>query len=188
MRLLWLLLISTTVLTASARAQPGVTLAAQAPSAPEVESEASYRWQIATADTAALTVLLIGKGSGLKAAGAIYLLDGAVIHGIHGQPGRAAGSLALRGALPLIGLFAGAAIWWRSQDARCRNGDPDYCSDDEVNPGALIGFGLGLLTASVIDTALIARPLPVRKPREAIWAPRLSVVHDRVTLGVAARF
>lgn len=181
MRLLWFLVISTAVLTATARAQPAPAPAEEAP-------QASYRWQIAAADTAALTVLLIGKESGLKAAGAIYLFDGLVLHQIHGRPGRAAGSLVLRGGLPLVGLFAGAAIWWRSQDRRCRAGDPDYCSDDEVNPGALIGFGLGLLTAAVIDTALIARPETVRKPRQTAWAPQLSVTHDRVALGLAARF
>jgi hypothetical protein len=154
----------------------------------EAETEPSYRWQIGVADASSLALLFTVTDRGALAGGLLYLLGGPIIHAVHGEPGRAVGSLGLRVALPVAGAFVGGALWWNSQDARCKNGDPDYCSDDEFNVGALYGLGLGFLGAMVIDTAVLARPVPLRKDAGATWAPQLAVAPGHLGVGVVGRF
>jgi hypothetical protein len=154
----------------------------------EAETEPSYRWQIAVADASSLALLFTVTDRGALGGGLLYLLGGPVIHLAHGEAGRAVGSLGLRVALPIAGAFVGGALWWNGQDARCKNGDPDFCSDDEFNVGALYGLGLGFLGAMVIDTAVLARPVPVRKDAGATWAPQLAVAPGHLGVGVIGRF
>lgn len=154
----------------------------------EAETEPSYRWQIGVADAGSLALLFSFTEHGSLGGGLLYLLGGPVIHLAHGEAGRAVGSLALRAALPIAGAFVGGALWWNSQDARCKNGDPDFCSDDEFNVGALYGLGLGFLGAMVVDTALLARPVPLRKAAGARWAPQLAVAPGHLGVGVVGRF
>lgn len=129
-----------------------------------------YGWQIALADAAALTIALSAKSGELSAG--IYLLDGAVIHSAHNQPGRAVASVLLRVGLP----FAGAFILGNTMN----NGD-------DIPVGILLGFGVGLITASVVDATLIAGPVTVRK-KPVTWTPKLSATHDKITLGIAGGF
>jgi hypothetical protein len=154
----------------------------------EVETQPSYRWQIGVADAASLAIMLSVTERGILGGGLVYLLGGPTIHVAHGETGRAVGSLALRAALPIIGGLVGGKLWWNSQDARCRDGDPDFCADDEVNVGAVYGLGLGLLTAMVVDTAFLARPVPIRREAGATWAPQLAVTPGHLGVGVAGRF
>src|SRR5204863_129678 len=63
--------------------------------------------------------------------------------------------------------------------------DDDDC-DDGTLEGAILGFGLGMLAAMVIDTALIARPV---KAKPAVtWVPQVAVTPQQVGLGVVGRF
>jgi hypothetical protein len=140
------------------------------PRSDTVEVLPRYGWQIATADLVGIAVALTTGSAQLGAA--VYLLDGAVIHSVHGRPGRAAASVLLRAGLPLAGAFIlGVAIG----------------PDEEVPVGFLLGFGIGLVTASVLDAGLIAGPVTVRRKPMA-WTPRLSATHDRITLGIVGGF
>jgi hypothetical protein len=162
------------------------------PIAPQLEdgdeTEPSYRFHLVVADAAALALTLTTTKAGVLAGASIYLFDGLIIHGSHDHVGRGFGSLALRAGLPVLATMVGGAIWWRGQDARCRAGEPDYCSDDEVNVGALYGLGLGILGAMVIDTAFLARPATVHKRAAVTWTPRLSATRDHVALGITGGF
>jgi hypothetical protein len=85
----------------------------------------------------------------------------------------------------------GGWLWWLGQDSRCRGGSYDNdadCFDGDINPGAIVGVALGLATAVIVDSAVIARPVKVRKPKAAALTPRLSVTPDRIALGFATRF
>jgi hypothetical protein len=201
MRLRWLLVMSMMLLASSARAQsahPAAPSAAPAPSAPAPSAAPvpdaptlSYRWQIAASDAAALTIAMVGHGPGVPIAGAVYLLDGMFIHAVHGRVGRAAASVVVRAALPALGTIAGYWLWQRSQDPQCRDHDDtidDSCYDGEISPGVFVGFGVGIAAAVIIDSALIARSVTVRKPKPTAWTPRLTVTPDRVALGFATRF
>jgi hypothetical protein len=154
----------------------------------ETVTEPSYRLHLLVADTAALALTLTTTRAGVLAGASIYLLDGLVIHGSHDRIGRGIGSLALRAGLPVLATIVGGMIWWHGQDSRCRAGDPDYCSDDELNVGALYGFGLGILGAMVIDTALLARPATVHRRAAVTWTPRVSATRDQVALGITGGF
>jgi hypothetical protein len=135
-----------------------------------VEVVPHYGWQIVAADLVGLTVALSAR-SGRLAAG-IYLFDGAFIHSMHGRPGRAAASVLLRAGLPIAGAFIlGTATQ----------------PDDEFPVGLVLGFGLGLATAALLDATLIARPVTVPR-RSMTWTPQLSVTHDRIALGIAGGF
>jgi len=151
------------------------------------ETEPSYRAHLFVADVAALGLTLTRSNGGILAGTAVYLLDGLVIHGMHDRMGRGLGSLALRAGLPVLGAIVGGAIWWHSQDARCRAGDPDFCSDDEFNVGGLYGFGLGILSAMVLDTAILARPATRKRPAYT-WSPNVLATREHVALGITGSF
>jgi hypothetical protein len=159
---------------------PGLAPPGAVPAAPAVddggtiETTSSYRWQIAAADTAAVTLVLVGGERTLKLAAMLYLVDGLAIHAAHREPNRAVLSLLMRAGLPFLAA--------RGASALCR------CGDDEDDGGAIAGFALGLLTAMITDAALIAQPVTVRRPRTTAWTPRIQATHDRVTLGFSARF
>jgi hypothetical protein len=140
------------------------------PGSDTVEVLPHYGWQIATADLVGLVLALTTHSGQIGAA--FYLLDGAVIHAAHNHPGRAAGSVLLRAGLPIAGAFIlGNAL----------------NNDDEIPVGFILGFGIGLITAPLLDAALIAGPVTVpRKPMT--WTPQVSATHDRITLGIAGGF
>jgi hypothetical protein len=141
--------------------------------APEIETTPGYRWQIAAADIAGVTLALSGNGS--RAGVAIYLLDGLVIHSAHGRYGSAAASVLLRASLPIAGGYLLGSL-------SAGGGD-----DDELPVGIILGFGIGVATAAVIDAAFLAAPVTVRKQAKT-WTPRVSATQDRVTFGVTGAF
>ncbi len=114
-----------------------------------------YGYQTLAADGAATGLLLgavashreVSKGFFVLSA-TTYLVASPVIHAANGQGGVALGALGLRVAAPvslgLLGLAIGAA-----SDTRGNWGAPLL--------GGVIGVGLGVITAMVIDTAALAR-------------------------------
>lgn len=94
-----------------------------------------------------------------------YVLGGPIIHGTHGSFGRAAGSLALRVALPFVAVGAGMLI----ED--CSDGG-EYCGLTSL----VIGIPVGMLAAIIVDASVLARET-VREPvyplvairRDALW-------------------
>jgi hypothetical protein len=64
--------------------------------------------------------------------------------------------------------------------------DDDDCDDGSLG-GAILGFGLGVLGAMVIDTALLARPVKSHKT-STTWVPQVTATAQHVGLGIAGRF
>ena len=144
------------------------------------EPDLDYRWQVIAADGVSLAFAFSGNMNATSLGIAGYVVGAPLIHVVHGEGGRGGTSLVLRVALPLVGVYAGQALARRS----CSGDDLD-CDDGSFG-GAILGLGLGVLTAMVVDAALIARPVK-RKPTMT-WVPQLTAAHDRVGLGVAGRF
>jgi len=151
------------------------------PATPSGEADGeSYRAEIVAVDAASLVLALSGNPTGIKAAGLTYLLGGPTIHGLHGNGGRAGASLVMRAGMPLLGALAGAAL---TPDC-----SPDSECDDDFPAGPIFGFGLGILSAMILDAALLGGPKEAPKNTGTTWAPQVSVTPHHVGLGVVGRF
>jgi hypothetical protein len=164
-------------LIAGARVSPAVADEEGALPAPAPSSGASwYGYQTVSADAtaAALTALSFQTNSGAAswAAIGVYLLGAPVVHAAHQRPLAALGSLGLRIGLPLLASSVGAAT------ADCSSNR--VVNDDNCQFGpSLVGLGVGIVLAAIIDSAAIAwdppsspgsyRPAPVTEP----WSIRL---------------
>ena len=173
--------------TTAAAEPPGLTpLVEPAAPPPSEPLEASYRAQTAGADAAALGLVFVAAGT--KSGGVsqlalgTYMFGAPLVHLAHHRPGRAAGSLALRVGLPILGGVIGAKTYHSS----CRASD-DTCDDDE---GPIIQAALGILggmiAASVIDTAVLAKG--DEAPARPGWSPTVRANHDGFSLGVTGSF
>lgn len=114
-----------------------------APPLPRRMKRRSYGYQTLLSDVFAGLLLAAGHGDDtVYAVGlGIYLGGGPLIHALHGHEGKAVGSLALRGAGPLL-IVAGSQSTGTS-------------SDDDVG---LIALGvLAIPAAVVLDAAALAR-------------------------------
>jgi len=155
-----------------------------------------YGWELILGDLGAVAVtvavgvstppdLLVGMASG----GVIYVLSGPAIHIANGNGLGAGLSLLMRAGLPVVGGLVGSAT--------CR------CSDQYLEPffAVVIGGSLGILTASVIDAAVLgwkpaetAPAVPVAPATSLLtWTPTAGVVYDAShraapTLGVTGSF
>lgn len=145
------------------------------------EPEIDYRWQVFLADSASLAIAFSGNKTGITLSGAGYVLAAPIIHLSHDEGGRAGASLLLRLGLPIAGAFGGAALTRHA----CAPDDEDC--DDGALEGAILGFGLGILTAMVVDTAFIARPIKSHRTTTT-WVPQVAITGQHVGLGVAGRF
>ncbi|MGZ6144153.1 MAG: hypothetical protein ACXWLM_12500 [Myxococcales bacterium] len=134
----------------------------------------TYSGQVLGADSLSALALLVGASSNsapLAVAGlAGYAVGAPIIHFVQGRPGAGVGSLLLRLGAPVVGLYIGAA-----SASGCRG---DVC---QLGP-AVTGFGIGMLAASLLDAALIARcgdPDP---------EPRYSLAASGRSLALRGRF
>ena len=142
-------------------APPKTSLRPVQPAAQPVEPSSSdlhtvshwYGWQTLATDGASL-LLMVAAASASDAPGAEemawlslggYLGGGPIVHLAHGEPVRALGSLALRGGLPILTGVVG------SQLENCTPSS-DFCGLG----GAVLGGMAGLVTAMVIDSAVLA--------------------------------
>jgi hypothetical protein len=128
--------------------------AAEEPSTAEAPTESHwYGAPMLVADGAAFALVYVGSqndGDGNDLAqGAVlagvsaFLGNGAVGHGMNGHRGRIAESLALRLALPVLGMMLARST--------CDAGPSEDCNDSGKS-----GAALGLFTAIVIDDLLVA--------------------------------
>lgn len=123
--------------------------------APEPSSQPAYHGDLLAADVAPAVLLLLAhstKGSGadslVEVGAGVALLAGPFVHGVlHHHGLRAAASLALRIGLPLlVGTLAGSSAT-----------PPEQCGDCDAQQNAeLLGAGIGLVAAMVLDNALLA--------------------------------
>ncbi len=162
---------------------PGMTPPIVPPPADQPLVE-SYRLQTGLADTAALLLMTAGVHDGSVASLALgtYVLGAPLVHLAHGRPGRAAGSLALRVGLPVVA----AALLASSQRSSCPSTD-DTCDDDGEIGAIAVGLLGGMLAASVIDTAFLAKGDD--PPAARSWTPTIAPTpHGGLTLGVGLTF
>lgn len=145
-----------------------------------------YGWQ---------TLLIMGVSTPLVAAYgtglAGFTFGGPIVHWAHGHVGRGFGALGLNLGLTAVGGLVGAG-------ALCAGGS---CNGELGNLGLAfglaIGGGIGLLTANIIDVAVLSHePVepavdydarPRRHPRLTV-VPQVSFSPDRAHLGVAGVF
>jgi hypothetical protein len=122
-----------------------------------IESTDWYGEQTLLADGLSLLFALGAAGGEteplLVLASAGYVLGGPIVHLAHGSLWRAGVSLGLRVGLPLLFTAIGVQL----ED--CHSGE-DFCGLGSV----VIGGSLGILTAIVLDAAVLAYE-PVRKAR-----------------------
>lgn len=111
-----------------------------------------YGWQILMGDGVAVSLAALAgavrNDAGASALGfassLAYLGASPLIHSSHGPSWRVLGSLGLRLGLPTAGLFIGFVA---ARRCAFNSGGCD---------GALVGAGLGILSAMAIDAALLA--------------------------------
>lgn len=113
-----------------------------------------------------------------------YVLGGPIIHLLHHRPGRAAISLAMRAGLPIgLGLLVGA-----SGGHNPCSGNPGS-TDCGPDWGSFVwfagGFLAGALTASIVDSAVLAKG---DDPPARSVSPMVAPSRGGFTLGVAGAF
>src|SRR5262249_23454050 len=149
------------------RGVPPIAAEPQARGVPPIAAEPAaaspetrwYGWQMLAPDAVAVGLALValhvgeradqlGTAEGLLAVSAgVFRADGPIVHALHGQPGRAGWSLALRIGLTLLGW----PIGFSTGEGACRK----YAYDHEGCPYEFAFYGLifGAATAAVIDGA-----------------------------------
>jgi hypothetical protein len=90
-------------------------------------------------------VLLVGSGL-------TYVLGGPIVHATHHKTRTAFGSFGLRLGLPVGGALVGAMVGVGSTQG-C---SVDSCGAGGIVEGGLVGFALGVVTASAIDIGVLA--------------------------------
>lgn len=157
---------------------PGLTVPLEQPQDTEIVDK-GYTGQILLVDAVGIATIfaagstenevLAWAGVGVLAAGP------AVVHAKHGRSGEAIASLAMRPALTIGGIYAGAKLGY---DPNC----DDLCGFGEAIIGGMAGYGL----AVIIDSAYLARTK--RTTREANWMPTINATSSSVQLGLGGRF
>lgn len=132
-----------------------------------------YGWQIVLVDAYSV---LVGVATGSDMGFVIgYLAGSPIVHSIHGNGWQAAGSVALRLALPLTGVGVEEAIGSCSEDAG------RFCSAFGYRIGAVIGMG----AAAAIDWIFLAKKQRARPEGTAFQlGPVQAVPAVMVTDGV----
>jgi hypothetical protein len=119
-----------------------------------------YGWQTLVCDGVSVLTVVVVVGIGG------YLLCAPIVHVAHGRGLIALADLGLRVGAPVAGAFAGAGLGYLADDASGRNST--YGGAALV--GGVLGFGVGLLGAVIVDAAVLARedaPLDGREARQS---------------------
>jgi hypothetical protein len=135
-----------------------------------------YGWQTLAVDVGAVALAGIAtrQGSASLAYLAIgsYALAAPIVHFAHGEGGRGGGSLGLRLGLPILVGFALS----QAEQSNCSG---EFCGLG----GLVVGAGLGVLTAIVLDASALAwhrRRLPVQ--------PVVAIDRERTVVGASTTF
>jgi hypothetical protein len=114
------------------------------------------------------------------------LLSGAVVHVLNDHGARAAGSIAMRAAAMLVGLFGTVEyVFGRN----CPNYEDGFCPGGS-NPAIIAVLLTGpSLAAMAIDDAFLAREaVPAAAPAKTSWTPTLRIQSGLAMLGMGASF
>ena len=138
----------------------------------------------------------LGLGAGTVAGGiplgiaglATYVLGGPIVHAVHGQGGKVGIDLAVRLGAPAVGMATGAAIGCAMFS--CSKGD--FAGFGAMILGG-VGAGVGVLTAIVIDAAVLANEpgLPAKTKSwngKATFTPQVSALPGGGSVGVGGAF
>jgi hypothetical protein len=144
-------------------------------------SSKTYSGQIVLADVICIAAAPLGGVSLLA-----YPFAAPIIHGVHGHGGRATGSLALRLVLPLSTALAGAFLEASSRGKNSDCGEMDGC----YLAGAAVGLVVGMIVASTIDAAVLARLSDRTPPSMTTSAslPTVSLARSGLRFGWRGRF
>lgn len=157
-------------------ARPDVSRAGGAPTdAPEPKTKQWYGWETLICDGASVVTspILIGIGG--------YFFCSPIVHLAHGQPIHALASFGTRFSAPITLALGGGLLDAAAQsDGRCE------LSCGVV--GAVVGFGLGIVTAIAIDAAVLARKEVPRTEKKATVVPTGFAASGRMELGVVGTF
>jgi hypothetical protein len=183
-----------TALSSPARAQtaplapaPLVAPSSQGAATPDAQPESETQWyggRLMLVDGLSVAAMIMGGGSGVTAVGfGGIFLAAPIVHLTEGRAGAAFGSLGLRVAMPLAGMFIGGAIYSAGHqgDASCR------CMGGiaEAAGGAM----LGLLGAMALDYAFLGLKPSAEGPRAGIAiVPTATIAQNAGSLGLAGRF
>jgi hypothetical protein len=192
-------LLAVAILTA-----PAVAAAKGDPASPDYEPETPHseparrQWYgtpLVIADAGAFALIAGGLGLAMRpgthpevpvamliTGGAVYALDGAVVHAVNGQTDRAVESVVLR-----LGLAAsmGAGGWSIGGTSARGCGEQD-CGIAYAYFGLMIGMGTGMVAASIIDNALLAYKHPANAgERTLLIAPVIDPRGGIAGLGVS---
>lgn len=127
------------------------------PLQPEERPRRWYGWQTLATDGSALLLIgaSISTGSGNSDSAAAtfgfgalgaYALGGPIVHFAHANVGRGLASLGMRVGAPVLLGYAGVLL------ENCGNGGGEFCGLG----GAVLGFSAGVISAVVIDSAVLA--------------------------------
>lgn len=141
-----------------------------------------YGWQIMAADatTVASSVFLselpIEREYVSQNFAVGYLLGGPIVHLAHRNYAAAAGSLALRAALPIAGAYAGCALNGPGEDGEC-------------DTGTVLGLFVGIVAAGAIDTAAFSyAEVKAKPPKSFEVTPTASFGANAATCGLQGVF
>jgi hypothetical protein len=160
-----------------------------APTAPQPEGVPSYGKLTLATDGIAVGILLLAISQEsedlAKLSVGTYLVGAPIVHVTRGRVGRGLLSATMRVALPVVGAMAGASM---ESDKPCNDPYDDYCGDDEGPDGGIVlGMLGGVLAASIIDAAYLAKGDGPRRPATA-WQPTARPTNGGVALGLAGSF
>jgi hypothetical protein len=144
-------------------AAPSPALAEDAPDEPRW-----YGAPLVAADMAAFALVTGGvvtafsedsspTGALLLSGATIYAFDGLIVHAANGELGKGFGSLGMRAGSVGVGFTLGGAVGMIGS----RGCTEALCGLGAFFGGGIIGAGVGMLTASVIDNAALAYKRPI---------------------------
>mgnify|MGYP003379932670 CR=1 FL=1 len=119
---------------------------------------------------------------------ATYVLGGPIVHAVHGHGGKAGIDLAVRLGAPAVGMAIGAGIGCATFSC----GKGEFSAIGAVILGG-VGAGVGVLTAVVIDAAVLANePAAPAKAKpwngKATFTPQVSALPGGGAVGVGGAF
>lgn len=154
------------------------------------EREVQYAGLTLSSDGTAAGLALGGlspisnKNETVIALGALLFVAGAPsIHLIHGERGKALGSLGIRIALPLIGVLVGERLGPGDNVCATHEGDGGGCPP-RATRGQLIGAGIGAAVAIAFDAVLLART----RVSDPGIAPHVGGADSTLTFGLGGAF
>jgi hypothetical protein len=162
---------------AKLRTQPPVSTR-QAPE-PDEGGSRWYGWQTLAVDGGTLALLLTAGAADSEplvwGGVSTYLAGPMVVHLAHCRPIRGLGSLALRAGLPVAGVVIAKDI-----------GGP--CGDFGCLGEAAVGAAAGVVSAVILDSAVLAWEVPTPRARGTTVRPFTYVDGRRVLLGISGNF